>query len=503
MGLPTQVSFRSSQSNAAAMLAAAPQKADAARGQERFERHLDDSHPHDTQAADRRADRRAERRERDRTSDDHTRSDDTQKADSDTVPQTVTDTDADTTAAADALAAMADAPVAKADTTKTADADTTDETVDADLVKPTDIIPLAGGKAEDADAATTPDVAAAATANGDTAANADANKDTIPDQASADLAALATAPTANHADTRKTDVKAPKADAKSAAAPVSAAQTPLADATNAGPVAATKETASQDPDADADLTIASKEGLGHEAAAKMAENKSDNKASAAQQAMPTAHATSNTATAASATTQNFAKMVAAAAGGEVTSVTSTASGTNSSLSDLQNVSGSTQSQTNNAATVRIGTLPGQSTPTQVPAMAIALQVARNLQKGINRFDIRLDPAEMGRIDVRMEVKRDGNVAAHMIVERPETLDLLRRDSSALQQALNDAGLQADADSLNFSLRDDTQGGNTQAFDSEGRNAGGSNATDVTSDEGQTGPIYNINLSANGGIDIRV
>ncbi len=57
MGLPTQVSFRSSQSNATAMLAAAPQKADAARGQERFERHLDDSRPHDTQAADRRADR--------------------------------------------------------------------------------------------------------------------------------------------------------------------------------------------------------------------------------------------------------------------------------------------------------------------------------------------------------------------------------------------------------------------------------------------------------------
>src|SRR3546814_19463417 len=67
-----------------------------------------------------------------------------------------------------------------------------------------------------------------------------------------------------------------------------------------------------------------------------------------------------------------------------------------------------QNQNRNTATVRIGTLPGQTTPTQVPAMAIALQMARNLQKGVNRFDIRLDPAEMGRIDVRMEVKKDGD-----------------------------------------------------------------------------------------------
>ena len=235
----------------------------------------------------------------------------------------------------------------------------------------------------------------------------------------------------------------------------------------------------------------------------MAENKTDSKAGPAQQTAANTQAAANAAPAANATTQNFAKMVAAASGGEVTSVSSTATGTSSSLSDLQNVSGTTQNQTGASATVRIGTLPGQSTPTQVPSMAIALQVARNLQKGINRFDIRLDPAEMGRIDVRMEVKRDGNVSAHMIVERPETLDLLRRDASALHQALNDAGLQADADSLNFSLRDDADGSNAQAFSDEGRTTGSSGTSDVKADEGPTGPVYNINLSANGGIDIRV
>ncbi len=501
MGLPTQVSFRSSQSNATAMLAAAPQKAEAARGQERFERHLDDSRPQDTQAADRRADRRAERRERDRSSDDRARTEDTQKADSDTVPQT--DTDVDATAATDAIAAIVDAPVAKTDTTKASTTDTGDETIDTDVAAPKDILPLAADKAQDNKAEATPDLVAAAAKETDASTKADVSRDAKPAQASADLAALATAPATNHADARKTDVKTPKAETKSAAAPVPANQAPLAAAANAAPVAEAQKPVAQETDSDAGLTISSKEGLGHEAAAKMAENKTDSKTGPAQQTAANTQAAANAAPAANATTQNFAKMVAAASGGEVMSVSSTGTGTSSSLSDLQNMSGTTQNQTGASATVRIGTLPGQSTPTQVPSMAIALQVARNLQKGINRFDIRLDPAEMGRIDVRMEVKRDGNVSAHMIVERPETLDLLRRDASALHQALNDAGLQADTDSLNFSLRDDTDGSNAQAFGDEGRTTGSSGTSDVKADEGPTGPVYNINLSANGGIDIRV
>ena len=152
-----------------------------------------------------------------------------------------------------------------------------------------------------------------------------------------------------------------------------------------------------------------------------------------------------------------------------------------------------------AATMRIGTLPGQSQPTQVPSAAIALQMARNLQKGISRFEIRLDPPEMGRIDVRMEIRKDGQVVAHMSVERPETLDLLQRDARALQQALNNAGLQADGDSLNFSLKDGQNDASGGAF-AEGGNAGGN--PDGEEDAPML-PLYNVNLAADGGVDIRV
>lgn len=153
----------------------------------------------------------------------------------------------------------------------------------------------------------------------------------------------------------------------------------------------------------------------------------------------------------------------------------------------------------NAGTVRIGTLPGQSQPTQLPANTIALLIARNLQKGVSRFDIRLDPPEMGRIDVRMEVRKDGQVVAHMTVDRPETLDLLQRDARALQQALNNAGLQADSDSLNFTLRDQNNDGGRQDFAGSDNHA----PDDALSEETVPAPAYNINISANGGIDIRV
>ena len=39
----------------------------------------------------------------------------------------------------------------------------------------------------------------------------------------------------------------------------------------------------------------------------------------------------------------------------------------------------------------------------------------------------------------------------MIVEKPETLSLLQRDMSALEKALQDAGLETDSGSLNYEM----------------------------------------------------
>src|SRR5260370_28727607 len=92
-------------------------------------------------------------------------------------------------------------------------------------------------------------------------------------------------------------------------------------------------------------------------------------------------------------------------------------------------------------------------PPALPLAGVAVEIAARFQGGTNRFEIRLDPPELRRLDVRLDVDRQGNVTSHLLVERSDTLDLLRRDAPQLERALQDAGLKTGGDSLQFSLRD--------------------------------------------------
>src|SRR5207237_2793670 len=94
----------------------------------------------------------------------------------------------------------------------------------------------------------------------------------------------------------------------------------------------------------------------------------------------------------------------------------------------------------------------------VPLSGLALEIAASARSGKSRFEIRLDPADLGRIDVRIEVDRNGQVTSHLTVEKPETLSMLRQDAPQLQQALNDAGLKTGNGGLQFSLRDQSSSG---------------------------------------------
>ncbi|MEP3277437.1 MAG: flagellar hook-length control protein FliK [Stappiaceae bacterium] len=111
--------------------------------------------------------------------------------------------------------------------------------------------------------------------------------------------------------------------------------------------------------------------------------------------------------------------------------------------------GRTDGQTVSAKPV----VPGQSSsqPT-VPMEAVGAHLAKMAQQKESRFEIRLHPSELGRIDVRLDINEQGEVRAHLIVERRETMDMLARDSRELQRALNEAGLSADQNSLNFSMK---------------------------------------------------
>jgi hypothetical protein len=139
----------------------------------------------------------------------------------------------------------------------------------------------------------------------------------------------------------------------------------------------------------------------------------------------------------------------------------------------------------------------------VPLGGVAVEIAANVKSGKSSFEIRLDPADLGRIDVRVQIDQNGQVTSHLTVEKPETLSMLRQDAPQLQQALNDAGLKTDSGGLQFSLRDQSSSGQNNANDNN------PNAQRlVISDEDAVpaavaGRSYGRSLVSSGGVDIRV
>jgi flagellar hook-length control protein FliK len=104
---------------------------------------------------------------------------------------------------------------------------------------------------------------------------------------------------------------------------------------------------------------------------------------------------------------------------------------------------------------------------QINLPQIAFEIARHVQQGLSRFEIRLDPPELGRIDVKMDLDTGGALNARLTVERSETLDLLQRDQRQLERALQQAGVDTNKTSLEFSLKQNPferpQGGSHPAW----------------------------------------
>ncbi|MFD1302851.1 flagellar hook-length control protein FliK [Methylobacterium marchantiae] len=164
---------------------------------------------------------------------------------------------------------------------------------------------------------------------------------------------------------------------------------------------------------------------------------------------------------------------------------------------------------NNAAPVAdTGAASPQAQSAPVPLGAVPMTIGLRSLAGSNRFEIRLDPKDLGRIDVNLDIDKDnGTVTAHLVVDRPETLALLQRDAGNLQQALSQAGFEATDASINLSLRSDTG--------SDGRN--GAERDRGSGREGASGapgsdlkdPRLSIDamplriLRGLGGIDIRI
>jgi flagellar hook-length control protein FliK len=129
---------------------------------------------------------------------------------------------------------------------------------------------------------------------------------------------------------------------------------------------------------------------------------------------------------------------------------------------------------------------------------LAVSIAAQSQAGLRQFDIRLDPAELGRVDVRLTVDSAGRAQAHLAVDKPQTLELLQRDQGNLARALRESGVQLGGSGLQFSLKgQDRQGESMPRAPSRARSLAITAAA-----PGADAPLQGIRMSTTG-IDIRV
>jgi len=94
---------------------------------------------------------------------------------------------------------------------------------------------------------------------------------------------------------------------------------------------------------------------------------------------------------------------------------------------------------------------GQSAAEQVGPALASFTVSTAQPGAPQHLTIRLDPADLGRVQLRIERTPGGPARVDVVIERPETLLLLLRDQPQLHRALELAGVPAADRTLQFHL----------------------------------------------------
>lgn len=83
---------------------------------------------------------------------------------------------------------------------------------------------------------------------------------------------------------------------------------------------------------------------------------------------------------------------------------------------------------------------------------LAATIVRKLEGRTTRFNMELNPAEMGRVDVKLSIDKDGRVAAQMAFDNPVAAADMRGRADELRRQLEQAGFQVAGEDLTFAER---------------------------------------------------
>lgn len=112
---------------------------------------------------------------------------------------------------------------------------------------------------------------------------------------------------------------------------------------------------------------------------------------------------------------------------------------------------------------------------------VAATLTKGAQEGESKsMTLKLDPPELGRIEIRMDFAKEKGMKAHIVMEKPETYMMMQRDAHILERALQDAGIDSNG-GLSFELAQD---GNLFGDGHEGSNRhGGGSGGKQDADDG--------------------
>ena len=128
----------------------------------------------------------------------------------------------------------------------------------------------------------------------------------------------------------------------------------------------------------------------------------------------------------------------------------------------------------------VDTMPARRS---VPVADLPLEVVRAARDGVERLEVRLHPEDLGTVDVKVETGRDAKTHVTIAVERPETLNLLHRDTRMIERMIAAQGLDLGG-GIQMELRQQGDGnaggrhGSNGFFSHKNGDVGTTDATDV-------------------------
>lgn len=99
--------------------------------------------------------------------------------------------------------------------------------------------------------------------------------------------------------------------------------------------------------------------------------------------------------------------------------------------------------------------PVRATPETVASLTA--HIGKNLEGRTTKFDVELNPAGLGQVNVSVEIAASGKMTAAMSFDSPQAAAELRARSHELQKALEQAGFDVSAGGLSFDVAGDRGG----------------------------------------------